>query len=206
MHLHTGNVLIDNDGLTVKVSEVENFANNIPIKNELYFNYVFNCFSTENGYNNSVLNEVFKSNQNIFEKIDIIAFGRIIYELAFGKELKSPYPDELEYKDLDGDIADVLQLIFLKRQSKMSSSYNITVPDVSAAELLTHKLFKQEESNGGGSSHNDAGNKLFKLDDFDISDHLEHVNDESFCSFIKEAVFNQQKYLKGKLSNLKIKI
>jgi serine/threonine protein kinase len=143
MNLHSGNILIDNE--IIKILDIENFVNDLPIKNEAYFNYVFSNFNRETiKSDNSILTDVFTSNYNVFEKIDIISFGRIMYEMAFGKELKAPYPDDIEYNDLDPTLSDLLRIIFVKKYSKMNSNSIITVPEVSAADLLRHKLFNNE--------------------------------------------------------------
>ena len=141
MNLHTGNIILDHD--SIKISELENFVNDLPIKNENYYNYVFTNFNNETFLKNdiSVLSEIFSYNYNIFEKFDIISFGRVIYEMTFGKELKAPYPDDMEYNDIDNSIADILRLIFVKKYSKFNSNSTITLPDVSAGDLLKHKFF-----------------------------------------------------------------
>jgi len=41
---------------------------------------------------------------------------RVLYEMTTGKELKAPFPDDLEYKDFDSDIGDILKLIFKKKK------------------------------------------------------------------------------------------
>jgi serine/threonine protein kinase len=135
IHLHSGNVLIDNDDL-VKITELENFAMNMPIKNELYFNYVYNSFNNDN---TSVLTEIFQTNYNVYEKIDIVSFGRLFYEMTFGKELKAPFPDDLEYNDLDKDIAEILQAIF----PKQNKTYIVGLPEVSASDLIKYKFFEE---------------------------------------------------------------
>ncbi len=143
MNLHSGNIIIDNE--IVKITDIENFVNDLPIKNEAFFSYVFSNFSKQNIKTDiSLLTDVFTCNYNIFEKIDIISFGRIVYEMTFGKELKAPFPDDIEYNDIDPNIADLLRIIFVKKYSKMNSNSIISVPEVTAADLLRHKLFSNE--------------------------------------------------------------
>lgn len=149
MHLHIGNVLLESE-YSIKISELENFVNDLPIRNEHFFNYAYENFNHEHylnkmDYNSSVLSEIFKNNFNIFEKIDIISFGRIIYELTTGRELKAPYPDDLEYKDMNKDIADILQIIYNKKVSKVNSNYLICVPDITMQELSKLKFFNNED-------------------------------------------------------------
>lgn len=152
MHLHTGNILIEDDGNNIKISELENFVNELPIRNEHFFYYAYENFNSDhylnnkNDYNSSVLNEIFKNNYNIFEKIDIILFGRVLYEMTTGRELKSPFPDDLEYKELDPEIVEILKLIFNKKTSKVNNNFSITVPEVSASDLLKMKIFGQDSS------------------------------------------------------------
>ena len=39
----------------------------------------------------------------------------MLYEMVSGRELKAPFPDELEYKDFESEIAEILRLIFKKK-------------------------------------------------------------------------------------------
>jgi hypothetical protein len=152
MHLHTGNILIEDDGNTIRLSEIENFVNDLPIRNEHFFHYAYENFNSDHylnskqDYNSTVLSEIFKNNYNIFEKVDIILFGRILYEMTTGRELKSPFPDDLEYKEMDSDVVELLRLIFNKRTSKVNNNFSITVPEISVADLLKMKIFNQETS------------------------------------------------------------
>lgn len=152
MHLHTGNVLIDENNL-VFVSELENFVNDVPIKNEQFFNYAFEHFTSDHilkhDCNSLALSEIFKNHYNIYEKIDIISFGRLIYEMATGRELKAPYPDDIEYKDLDENIVTILKLVFLKKDMKVNNKYCITVPETTADDLLKLPFFSAQYQEQG---------------------------------------------------------
>jgi serine/threonine protein kinase len=157
MHLHSGNVLIDNNN-SIKLVELENFVNDIPIRNDHLFNYAYESFNstyyTKNDYNSVILSEIFKNNSNIFEKIDIICFGRILYEMTTGRELKAPFPDPIEYKDIEADISEVLSLIFNKKTSKVNSNFIFTIPEVNASDLLKMKFFNPEDGSNNQESKN----------------------------------------------------
>jgi serine/threonine protein kinase len=154
MHLHSGNILISDDGQTIKICELENFVNDLPIRNEHYFYYAYENFNNEHflnskqDYNSSILCEIFKNNYNVFEKVDIILFGRVLYEMATGKELKSIFPDPLEYNDMDSEIAEILKMIFYKKTSKVNSICSITVPECGISDLLKLKFFGKECNEG----------------------------------------------------------
>jgi len=158
MHIHTGNVLLDENGEEIRLSGLEIFVNDLPIRNEHVMNYAFENFNGNNFHisqakpnnNSSILTDIFKNTYNIFEKIDIISFGRLVYEMAFGKELKAPFPDNLEYQDMEAGLAEVLRLIFYKKESKINTNFMYSVPQVTASELLKLKFFdsnKEDEEN-----------------------------------------------------------
>ena len=66
--------------------------------------------------------------------------------MTTGRELKSPFPDDLEYKEMDSEVVELLRLIFNKRTSKVNNNFSITVPEISVADLLKMKIFNQEIS------------------------------------------------------------
>jgi hypothetical protein len=76
--------------------------------------------------------------------------------MTTGKELKAPYPDELDYKEMDQYIIELLRLIFLKKESKVNNKYVYSVPEVSAADLLRLQLFDNED---GFNNDNYGSNK-----------------------------------------------
>jgi serine/threonine protein kinase len=138
LHLHSGNVLVEDDGGCVKISELENFVNDLPIRNEHFFNYVYECFNNEfylkqitssntSQKNSAILSDIFKNSSNVFEKMDIISFGRILYEMTTGRELRAPYPDDLEYKEMDPEVVDILQIIFNKKIKKWLNKHKLRI-------------------------------------------------------------------------------
>lgn len=172
LHLHSGNVLVDEKTQGIKITELENFVCDLPLKNEQYYYFIYEEFNFEknpnssnsnnlkeyqnnnSNNNNNIFSDIFKSQFNIFEKIDIISFGRILYEMTTGKELKSPFPDELEYKDMDIEIAVILKTIFHRKNNKFQlnnyNNYNNNVKASSentAADLLNFKFFDPENNN-----------------------------------------------------------
>ena len=97
---------------------MENFLLSHTFRNDHCFNYAFDCFINNNSktdQNSSILTELFKNNFDIFEKLDLIGFGRVLYEMSVGRELKAPFPDESEYKDMDTEVVEVLSMIFKKK-------------------------------------------------------------------------------------------
>ena len=160
LHLHCGNILVDDKFNKIKLTELENFVCNLPVKNEQFFNFIFDDLNYnrneisnnskktqlqkfENNHKNNNTNDntnlftdIFKNQFNIFEKIDIISFGRIIYEMSTGKDLKSAFPDEIELNDMDIDIANVLKIIFSRARNN-----NLNYKDISIKDLLNMKLF-----------------------------------------------------------------
>lgn len=157
MHLHSGNILIDNETNKIKITGLENFVCDFTIKNQNYLNYAFdtyntlNCYSSVDNPNNNdnnklesskgLFDEIFRNQYNIFEKLDIICFGRILYEMVTGRELNCAFPDEIEYKSMDEEIVKVLQLIFYKKASKYNLNYKMSVPEVSVKDLLKLAIF-----------------------------------------------------------------
>jgi serine/threonine protein kinase len=149
MHIHSGNVLLDETGQEIHLTGLEIFVNDLPIRNEHVMNYAFENFNGNNfnanhgklDKNASILTDIFKNTYNIFEKIDIISFGRLVYEMAFGKELKAPFPDNLEYQDMDPGLAEVLRMIFYKKESNINTNFMYSVPEVTASELLKLRFF-----------------------------------------------------------------
>jgi len=167
LHLHTGNILLADKSNTIKLTELENFVCNLPVKNEQYFNFLIDDLNYDNNNNNTskkfnsnnntnLFTDIFKNQFNIFEKIDIISFGRILYEMATGKELKSSFPDEIELNDMDNEISDVLRLVFFRaknnnRNNNNNNNNNSQHPHfkdcISIKDLLNMKLFNNNNNN-----------------------------------------------------------
>lgn len=153
MHLHAGNVLIDDSGEEIRLTGLDLFVNDLPIRNEHLFNYAFenlnqgldNCNQYKFDKNSQILSDIFKNTFNIFEKIDLILFGRLLYEMAVGKELKAPFPDNLEYQEMDPNLVEVFRLIFNKKESNINSNIMHCVPDVSANDLLKLRFFNSRD-------------------------------------------------------------
>ncbi len=173
LHLHTGNILVDEKIQNIKISELENFVCGMPLKNEQYFYFIFEDFNQEynqfqsknsNKNNTALFSDIFKNQYNVFEKIDIISFGRVIYEMTTGKELKSLCPDELEYKDMDIEIANILRSIFVKKNN--FSNNGLKMPEITVAELLKIKFFnvenmKNSDKNMTGETKDELGKYIY---------------------------------------------
>ena len=168
--MHSGNVLVDVKTQQIKITELENFVCDLPSKNEQFYYFIYEEFNYEknanfsngnnskdsqknnnnsnNNNNNNLFSDIFKGQFNIFKNIDILSFGRILYEMTSGKELKAPFPDELEYKDMDIEIAQILRAIFLRKNNKFNYNGDQNCNySISAADLLKLKFFDPESSN-----------------------------------------------------------
>jgi hypothetical protein len=178
--------LVDEKSHRIKITELENFVCDLPLKNEQYYYFIYEEFNYEknlnlhirsnpkdyfhneklnnNNNNNNMFSDIFKSQFNIFEKIDILSFGRILYEMTTGNELKSPFPDELEYKDMDIEISQILRAVFHRKNSKLNhygNQFNNNLKassEITAADLLKLKFFDPE------NIHN-TNNVLINLND-----------------------------------------
>lgn len=228
LHLHSGNILIEEKTNTIKLTELENFVCNLPTKNEQYFNFIIDDlnyntntqnnnnttqkYQSNNNTNNNLFSDIFKSQYNIFEKIDIISFGRVIYEMTTGKELKSSSPDELELNDMDGDIALVLKVIFSR--NIRSNRNNNNFKEISVKDLLGMSLFNTEDALNDKEESKKINfffNYLLIDDEVsrlnnDISDMNKSGidnNEQQYCQFVKEKIFDQNRFLekKNKLLN-----
>jgi len=131
LHLHSGNVLIDEKNNKIKITGLENYLCDFSIRNETQFNFLLD--------NSELFVDIFRSQFIIFEKFDLVSFGRILYEMAFGKELNCAYPDEIELKSIDDHLAKLFRLLFHRKESKNGFSHKISVPEFTAKDLL-HKI------------------------------------------------------------------
>ena len=163
MNLHSGNIFIFNN--QIKISELEIFSIEQLLKNEMCYSFIINEYNTEN-YNNDT---------NIFEKIDIISFGRILYEMVFGKELKSQSPEENEFKNLDPDLLYLLNSIFVKKDKN-----TLIGPNITSKELLKFNFFNIEDT-------------FDNTDQFNAPD----IN----LSYFRDIIFNEKNFIKNKLNN-----
>lgn len=199
LHLHSGNVLLDEKNNEIKITGIENFVCDFSIRQENYFNFIFEyiCLQGESESNNGIrvnnsdlFTEIYRNQFNIFEKLDIISFGRILYEMVIGKELNCAYPDELEYKSMDEEISKILSLIFLRKRSKynnISNNYKCSLPEINAKDLLNHEFFKL---------HSEKNEKTKKKDVFSYKKDMkeESKNYSKFVKiiflFLEESIFN----------------
>lgn len=205
LNIHLGNILIDlNQNDKIYVSELENSSLNLSIRNEHYYDHLFDGLDVSKTKFNSNLSGIFNSSFNIFEKFELVSLGRVIYELATGRELKANYPDEVEYSGFDEDISNILKLLFNKKQSKVNSKYIISYPEVSIFNLLKLNCFDKKTVIYNHPIENKEGNLNFNDDYGSISEHVFLNNtfkDYDNYSFLKEKIFNQEQFIKNKLKN-----
>jgi len=180
LHLHSGNILL-NETNRVFISDIEKTINNANIRNDEFYSIAFENISKDYftshffDYNSSELNEAFASKFNIFEKIDVISFGRIVYEMATGRELNAPTPDDIEYDDMDDEISEMLKRIFKRKRKNDAEDF------VTAKTLLELQLFGSEEMQ-----------------------QVEWGNSGEF-DYIKGKLFDQNKFIREKLKSLFVK-
>lgn len=150
LNLHSGNVLIDNNNCTnIKITDFENIYLGLNFRKELYYLYIFKKYIIENKQNSydyyknsNILYDIFSPKANIFEIIDIVSFGRIMYEMYTGKELNAPYPDEIELFEFENsDFKDLINEIFPRNIDNLGNSF-VDIPRVNAIELSKFPLFK----------------------------------------------------------------
>lgn len=210
LNLHSGNVLLDNNN-RVKLVDFEGFYFDFPIKNEQYYHYLINLYIEEYFHDkqNQMLNDIFTPKVNIFEIIDIVSFGRLLYEMHTGKELNAPYPDPIEYQDMNEDIEEILKLIFpFKMKMKKGEKIRyIGFPEVKISDVLNLKYFKSNLSNSfkvekDGKKNNIIETERNKNADFSVySDNFKLEFDT--LSYIKEEIFNQYRFINGLMAKIK---
>lgn len=217
MNLHSGNILISKNSSKIKLVDFENFFFELPIRNEQYFFYLIELFLDEYRKNydkqSAMLSDIFTPKFNVFEMIDIVSFGRVVYEMYTGKELKAPYPDELEYFEMEENIKEVLRSIFpLKTRSTNNSKVNyVGYPEISVQELLKKKLFSSCKSSDETIFDKDKKNKkqnpdLLKDEKLMDNERFNLKLEFDGLSYIKEDIYNQQRFINqqyGKINTFK---
>jgi hypothetical protein len=201
MNLHSGNVLVNTKTNKVKIIDFDGFLFDYPSRNEQYFFYLVELFIEEyskQSYDkqSAMLSDLFNPKYNVFEAIDVVSFGRLVYEMYTGKELKAPYPDEIEYPEMSPEIKEILRLIFpLKNRIKNNSkSYYIAYPDVSVESLLKMSFFSNSDENEIDINRYEKNEKKKAKKNLDYdSTNLNFEFDG--LSHIKEEIFNHQKFI-----------
>ena len=195
MNLHTGNILVNQDTNKVKLIDYESFFFDFPIKNEQYYFYLIELFLEEyhretNDKQSAMLSDIFSNKFNVFEMIDLVSFGRVLYEMHTGKELNAPYPDDLEYSEMDSEVSSILKKIFPK---KVKATFNtkihyVSYPEISVSKLLALKFFNNETKNINKTTEKDDDSILkFEIDGL---------------SHIKEEIFNQQRFISNQFNKI----
>lgn len=219
MNLHAGNVLISGDSNTVVLCDHEEFFFGLNHRNLNLMKYVF--IKCDPGIEardkeSEVLCDLFKPEVNIFEKIDIISFGRFIYEMYTGKELNASYPDELELAEIDNqDFKVLLQKIFPKDIESNYSSLGIqlNLPEVTIKDLIACSFFNEQRYWGKANSFSIVGNTKSpgmvnssqpksKNPYFDLLEDKDLALEFEQYSEVKNEMYNQAQYLKEQLKKI----
>jgi len=210
MNLHSGNVLVNSSSNKIRLVDFEGFYFNYSIKNEQHYFYIIELFleefySQNHDKHSAMLSDIFNQKFNVFEIIDIVSFGRIIYEMYTGKELKAPYPDEFEYSEMNEEIKDILKSIFpnkVKITNKGKINY-IGYPEINISDLLKFSFFAEDDvkSKDKKSSNNSQGMKKKEEDKNSIDSEMKFEFDN--LAYIKEEIFHQQKFINSQFTKIK---
>lgn len=159
LNLNTGNIFIDEYG-KIKINGIEL----ILMDNEdVFYNYIYEFFNSNQKYFSPA------SNLNLFEVIDTVSFGRVLYEMASGNPLTTNYPNDLD-KLGNFEIKEILMNIFPLKG----------ICNIKLKEILQMKLFSSiTNEENKKSKFNFFGLKKNKNDSDDDEDEFNENNDDN---------------------------
>lgn len=213
INLHAGNVLVQENTDVVKLTDYESIFLDLSLKNVNCYDYIFTKYEKERIDDNEsdILFDIFTPNLNLFEKVDVISFGRLIYEMYMGKELKAPYPDEIELNEIDSqDLKAVFNVIFPQKIDYKYEKYT-DLPDVGVNELLKMKFFMSyysyEDRNSDADNTSNKQSSIFQQNH--KKTHFNQKNDildlglefEAY-SEVKEEIYKQKDFIKKNLKRI----
>lgn len=216
MNLHAGNVLISSESNSVVLSDYEGFMFGLNHRNLNLMKYAFvKCDSgiEAKDKESEVLCDIFKPEVNIYEKIDVISFGRFIYEMYTGKELNASYPDDLEFTEIDNPhFKALLELIFPKDKETYRNNLGLqlNLPDATITDLINCSFFNEQRYWGQSNTFAMTSSTNFpdlkcrnqskpKNPYFDLLEDKDLALEFEQYSEVKYEVYNQAQYVKDQL-------
>ena len=183
LNLHSGNVLIDSD-FNIKINDLEMIIfSKYKRQDENFFNDLFEYYLS-----NPIGNFL-----KVFEAIDIISFGKILYEISTGNEMETPYLNLKNLENIDKDIIDLLKLIF--PQNNICSS---SVKQLLKMDLVKNNFIDEEQENNEMNDDDDDNFIIIHFDDdSDSEQNNENSNqniDDKFKN-LKNILFNEKQFL-----------
>ena len=193
LNLHSGNILVDNDN-NIKVNDLEMIIfSDLKRQDENFFSSLFEYYSSNPKGN--VL--------NIFEVIDIISFGKILYEISTGSEMGNSELNIKKLENIDKDIIDILKLIFPKDN----------ICSVSIKQILKMNLVKDNfiDDDFDNNEMNDDDDDNFIIVHYDDDSDSEKDNENSSLISsnnkylnIKNILFNEKQFIENIQKNYEI--
>ena len=183
LNLHSGNVLIDSD-FNIKINDLEMIIfSKYKRQDEIFFNDLFEYYLS-----NPIGNFL-----KVFEAIDIISFGKILYEISTGNEMETPYLNLKNLENIDKDIIDILKLIF--PQNNICSS---SVKQLLKMDLVKNNFIDEEQENNEMNDDDDDNFIIIHFDDdSDSEQNNENSNQNTDDKFknLKNILFNEKQFL-----------
>jgi len=125
MHIHSGNIIIDQETLTVKISDIENVFLNLPLKEEDEY---------------LIATEDIKQGKMKLEDFDVVCFGRVFYEMLTSTEFGEKRANLEDFVSFPRPIARVLEKAFLVDNKDVCKKKSMKLED----EILREPLFLQK--------------------------------------------------------------
>ncbi len=193
LNLHSGNILVDNDN-NIKVNDLEMvILSDLKRQDENFFSYLFEYYSS-NPKGNLL---------NIFEVIDIISFGKILYEISTGSEMKNAELNIKKIENIDKDIIDILKLIFPK-----DNICSVSIKQILKMNLVKNNFIDDDSDN---NEMNDDDDDNFIIVHYDDDSDSEKDNENSSLissnnnySNIKNILFNEKQFIEKIQKNYEI--
>ena len=174
LNLHCGNILLDDD-TTINLNDIESL---IKDNSDTFYDYIYIYYKQNTSY----------TKLNLFEAIDVISYGRILYEMFTGNELKQH--EAKTFSEVDNVcIKEILTKIFPFKG----------ICGVSAKDILHMEPFTREKKK---SKFNIFG--IRKESDSDDEDEEKEklmsnaIEVDNFSS-IKDILYNESNLLKRKV-------
>ena len=193
LNLHSGNILVDNDN-NIKVNDLEMIIfSDLKRQDENFFSSLFEYYSSNPKGN--VL--------NIFEVIDIISFGKILYEISTGSEMGNSELNIKKLENIDKDIIDILKLIFPK-----DDICSISIKQILKMNLVKDNFIDDDSDNNEMNDDDDDNFIIVHYDD-DSDSEKDNENSSLISSNnkylnIKNILFNEKQFIENIQKNYEI--